>query len=108
MKTIKLMLDYLQGPIWKTNPKTGNPETGIRKVDEDETIKKLNLQIQDLYCSYYEFDSHGEACWFNEEKEKQDKNKMLSLLKKLVAQLNELNDGSFVVEDLETPRLKAL
>lgn len=108
MKIIKLMLDYLQGPTWKTDPETGKPKTGIPRIDEDETTRRLNLQIQELYCSYYEFDSHEEACWFNEEKEKADKEKMLSLLGELIARLDELNDGSFVVEDLETPRLESL
>lgn len=33
---------------------------------------------------------------------------MLSLLNKLNERLNEINDGSFVVEDLETKRVKNL
>ena len=56
----------------------------------------------------YEFDSHDQACWFNEEQEKKDKEKMISLLKQLINRLNELNDGSFIVEDYETERLEKL
>lgn len=52
---------------------------------------------------YYEFDSHGEACWFNKEQQKKDKPKMLQLLSKLKKRLNEINDGSFEIEDLITP-----
>ena len=33
---------------------------------------------------------------------------MISLLKQLIDRLNELNDGSFLVKDYETERLKKL
>lgn len=49
------------------------------------------------------FDSHNEACWFDKEKQIEDKSKMLELLSKLKARLNEINDGSFEIEDLITP-----
>ena len=58
--------------------------------------------------SCYEFDSHDLLCWFNEEKEKADKPRMLELLGKLNARIAELNDGSFVVDDQETSRVEAL
>ncbi|WP_293673219.1 hypothetical protein [uncultured Parolsenella sp.] len=108
MPKIKLMLDYLQGPIWKSDVETGRPNTGISVVDNDEELRRLNYEISELYSSYYEFDSHGQACWFNEEQEKADKGKMLDLLNKLNERLTELNDGSFEVEDLETPRVGEL
>lgn len=105
MKTIRIMLDYLQGPIWISDPETGRPQTGVEVVDNDEAVRLLNYEVQDMFDSYYEFDSHGEACWFNEEQERADKEKMLDLLGKLNARLAEINDGSFEVEDFETPRL---
>ncbi len=108
MKQVKLMLDYLQGPIWTSDVETGRPKTGIPSVDNDEQLRKLNKKISELYSSYYEFDSHGQACWFDEKQEKADKGKMLGLLGKLNARLAELNDGSFEVKDLETPRVEAL
>jgi len=108
MKTVRIMLDYLQGPIWTSDPETGRPETGIDVVDKDEVLQRLNYQIQDLYSSYYEFDSHGQACWFNEAQEKADKEKMLALLSKLRSRLNEINDGSFEVDDQETERVEKL
>lgn len=67
-----------------------------------------NNQICELYSSYYEFDSHDLPCWFNEEKEKVDKLRMLELLGKLNARIAELNDGSFVVDDQETPHVYSL
>lgn len=108
MKTVKIMLDYLNGPIWMSDFKTGKPETGIAIVDNDEDLRKINAEISEMFDSYYEFDTHDVACWFNEEQEKADKQKMLDLLAKLNARLNEINDGSFVVEDFETPRVEAL
>ena len=101
-------MDFLQGPIWISDVETGQPMTGIDIIDNDEKLRKINYEISTLYSSYYEFDSHDQACWFNEEQEKKDKEKMISLLKQLIDRLNEINDGSFVVEDYETERLEKL
>ena len=105
---VKIQLDFLQGPIWISDVETGQPMTGIDIIDNDEKLRKINYEISNLYSSYYEFDSHDQACWFNEEQEKKDKEKMISLLKQLIDRLNELNDGSFLVEDYETERLEKL
>ena len=110
MKTIKILLDFLAGPIWKPyyNSKTNKDSTGVDVVDNDEEIAKLNDEIQDLYSSYYYFDYNGQACYFDEKQERTDKDKMLSLLNKLNNRLNEINDGSFIVDDRETERVRAL
>ena len=105
---IRIQLDFLQGPIWISDVETGQPITGKDVIDNDEKLRKINYEISTLYNSYYEFDSHEQSCWFNEEQEKKDKSKMLSLLKQLNDRLNELNDGSFIVEDYETERLEKL
>lgn len=62
MKTMKIMLDYLQGPIWISDPNTGQPKTGIETVDGDEKIREISYEFQEMYFSYYEFDSHEQAC----------------------------------------------
>lgn len=108
MKTLKITLDFLAGPLWKDEFIDGEPQTSIPVIDNDETLQALNNQICELYSSCYEFDSHDLPCWFNEEQEKADKQKMLDLLGRLNAQLTEINDGSFKVEDLETPRVQSL
>ena len=105
---IRIQLDFLQGPIWISDVETGQPMTGIDVIDNDEQLRKINYEISTLYNSYYELDSHEQGCWFNEEQEKKDKSKMLSFLKQLNDRLNELNDGSFIVEDYETERLEKL
>lgn len=60
---------------------TGQPITGIDITDNDERLRKINFEISNLYNSYYEFDSHNQVCWFNEEQEKKDKERMLLLFK---------------------------
>lgn len=105
---IKIQLDFIQGPIWISDVNTGQPLTGNDIVDNDEILRLINFEISNLYSSYYEFDSHDLPCWFNKEQEKKDKDKMLFLLKKLNDRLNEINDGTFIVEDLETERVKKL
>ncbi len=110
LEKIKIQLDYLSGPIWPNylEGKTFRKITGVKIVDDDSKLSELNQQACDMYSSYYEFNTHGVACWFNHEKEKAEKGIMLDLISQIVARLNEINDGSFVVEDLETKRLLAL
>lgn len=102
------MFDYLQGAIWTSDIETGEPITGIDIVDHDSVIIKINYEMANLYSSYYEFNSHGEACWFNKEKQKRDKTIMLELLAKLKVRLDEVNDGSFEIEDLITSEYENL
>lgn len=107
-EVVEIKLDFLQGPIWISDVLTGEPITGIDIIDNDEELKKINHEISLLYNSYYELESHNLPCWFNKEQEKKDKEKMLSLLKKLRDRLDELNDGTFIVVDYETERVKNL
>ena len=110
MMTLKLQLDFLGGPLWKDvwDVEKNELTTGIPVVDDDERLAELDAEIQDLFCSYYEFDSHGQACWFDEDRQKADKDKMLALLSKLKERLEEVNDGSFVVDDELTDYYSAL
>ena len=105
MKTIKLKLDYLSYPIFGEyySIEKHRTITKILVIDEDKILQDIGNKIQTLYSSYYEFDSHNEACWFNKEEQIKDKPKMLELLTKLKERLDEINDGSFEIEDLITP-----
>lgn len=107
-KTVRIRFDYLQGPIWISDVETGKPLTGIGLIDNDPVLKELNRQAGQMFSSYYEFDSHDQPCWFNYEQEKKDRDIMLELIRKIIARLDEINDGSFVVEDFVTERLKSL
>lgn len=105
---VKLMLDYMQGPIWISDVETGEPLTGISIVDDDTVLPKLNMECCELFSNCYEFDPHNGACWFNKESELKNKDKFLLLLRQIKDRLDEINDGSFIVEDLETERLNSL
>lgn len=107
-QVIKIQLDYLQGPIWMSDIETGEPLTGIDLIDNDPKLREPNRRAGQMFSSYYKFDTHDVPCWFNHEKEKAEKYIMLDLIAQIVARLEEINDGSFVVEDLETERLKLL
>ena len=110
MKKLKLMLDFGEGPIWTEyfNEEKGRLLTGIEKVDDDKELWDINETIQELFASYYHFDYNDQACFFDEEQEKEDKFKMLELLGKLRKRLDEINDGSFEIDDRETERVKNL
>lgn len=108
MVTIKIMNEFLHDPVWTCEEETGILTDALPLVHEDPIAASLNRGIGEPYDSYYEFDSHDLPCLFNEEKEKADKTRMLGLLGKLNARIAELNDGSFVVDDQETPRIEAL
>lgn len=110
MKKLIIMLDFISGPLWKDIYDTKKKElvTGIDVVDDDEYIQKLNNEISNLYSSYYKINYNDEPVYFDKEKEKKDKYKMLDLLGKLIKRLDELNDGFFEIDDRETERVKNL
>ena len=105
-KRIKLMTEFIHGPVWVYD-ENGLIDT-LSFVEDDPVIQELDTKMADLYTSYYEFDSHGVACWFNKEQQIKDKPIMLELLAKLKARLDEINDGSFEIEDLITPEYENL
>ena len=107
MYTVKIMNEYLHGPIWVYNP-DGIPVWKYPLISDDPELCELNQKAMELFSGYYEFDSHDQPCWFNHEQEKADKEIMLDLIQKIRVRLDEINDGSFVVEDLETERLNSL
>ena len=99
------MNEFLHGAIWVY-------EDGIvsswEKIDNDEILSELNKKTMVLFGSYYEFDSHGEACWFNADLEKSTKQEMLDLIVQIKKRLDEIDNGDFTVEDLVTERLQKL
>ncbi|WP_099951182.1 RNA helicase [Ezakiella peruensis] len=110
MKKIEIILDLGDGPVVTKyyDEKSDRLLTGIDVVDNDEYIQKINNEIQDLYSSYYKINYNDEPVYFDKEQERKDKYKMLDLLGKLIKRLNEVNDGSFEIDDRETERVKNL
>ena len=109
-KNIRIMFDIWAGPIWGCyyNEEKKGYDYYIESISNDKELMELHQQLQDLYSSYYHFDYKGQACYFDKEQEKKDKFKMLALLEKLRKRLDELNDGSFEIDDKETERVKNL
>ncbi len=105
---VKLMFDYLQGPIWTSDIETGKPFTGIEIIDDDKVLPDLNLRCSELYSKCYEFDVNNQPCIFNKEIANKNKKEILELLAKIKARLEEINDGSFYVEDLATKEIEEL
>ncbi|MBR6044530.1 MAG: hypothetical protein IKP47_02725 [Ruminococcus sp.] len=99
-KKILIILDYLIGPIRASFD--DQLMTGVPVIDEDDMLKELNLRIGDMYSGYYEFDSHGQGCRFDEERFRAEKGELLDLLGKLIGRLGELNDGSYEIDDQAT------
>ena len=110
MEKIKLLLDFGGGPIWKEyiNPDTMEEYTGIKAVDENKEIMALNEEIQKMYASYYEPNSHDMPMWFNKEQQIADKDIMISKINKLKEMLNKVNDGSFEIDDQISEEYKKL
>lgn len=107
MYTIKIMNEFIHSPIW-TYDEDGAITENLPLIENDVKLQKLCDEAADMFSGYYEFDSHDLPCWFNHEQEKKDKDIMLDLIQKILSRLNEINDGSFVVEDHETERLNGL
>lgn len=110
MKKIKLELDYLDGPICGDiySVEQHRSITGIKIIDDDRILQELQEQIQDLFLTYFEFCNSEQPCRFNKDKQKADKNTMLTLIAKLKSRLIKINDGTFEIEDLITPEYENL
>lgn len=107
---VRIMLDIWAGPIWGCIYDEDNKEYDyyIHEIAQDKELMMLHQQIQDLYSSYYRIDYKDQPVYFDSEQEKADKEKMLGLLNKLIEKLSEINDGSFIIDDRETERVKNL
>ena len=104
--TVKIMSEFLRSPVWIYEDGIVTDDLPI--VNNDAIIQELCDRASAMFTDYYEFDTHDVPCWFNHEKEKVEKEIMLDLITQIIARLNEINDGSFVIEDYETERLKSL
>lgn len=72
MKKLKIMLDFISGPLWKCIDDTKKKElvTGIDVIDNNEYIQNLNDEILNLYSSYYKINYNDEPVYFDKEQEK--------------------------------------
>lgn len=109
MKTLKLELDFLIGPIVKDvfSASKNKLITGVEVIDNDLELNELNEKASALYSSFYEFDE-DEACRFDSTIAKEHLVELKELITKIKTRLNILNDGSFELSDMITDQLREL
>ena len=72
-------------------------------------IEVIDKKINYLWCSLWSKDSNSPSgMHFNEVKEKELAPQLLEMINKLINRLNEINDGSYEIEDMITDYLKSL
>lgn len=104
MIKIIIKYDYLHGPLWRNNFDGSEWKTGISLVDNDEVIKTLDKSACDIYSSLYRFNEET-SCEFDNEKYEIYKPALLSITHSIIDRLNQINDGSFYVDDQATESL---
>lgn len=109
MKELVIDLDFMIGPITKDVYDTERNElcTGIKVVDSDQKLARMNEKIQAEFSALYEFDQE-EAVTFDLKQAREKKEGMLVKVQELLQYLNSVNDGSFIVVDRATEYLKQL
>lgn len=109
MKEIKIKLDYSHGPIWKEkfDVTTGEWSTGIDIIDNDAALQILNNEAERIYTSLYVIDDNNK-CTFRSDLFEAQKSVLLSIIQTIIARLNELNNGAYIVIDEETKNLQRL
>ena len=109
MKTLKLELDFLMGPIVKDvfSASKNKLVTGVEVIDNDFELNEMNDKASALYSSFYEFDE-DEACRFNSTIAKEHLDELKEIITKIKTRLNILNDGSFELSDMITDQLREL
>lgn len=109
MKTLKLELDFLIGPIVKDvfSASKNKLITGVEVIDNDLELNELNEKASALYSSFYEFDE-DEACRFDSTIAKEHLDELKELITKIKTRLNIINDGSFELSDMITDQLREL
>lgn len=96
--TVKLMNKYLHGPIWVYDDE-GVVRRKYPLIDSDSELLKLNEEARTFYDSFFSFDSGAEAYVFDEKGYGQNFDKMQVLIDQILKRLNEINNGSFIIED---------
>ena len=80
---VKLMFDFLQGPIWISDVKTGEPLTGINIIDEDKVLHALNIRCSQLYSECYEFNTDNNYVYLIKRLLRKTKKRFLNYLQRL-------------------------
>lgn len=107
---IQIGLEFVFGPLLKDEvDENGNDSTGVKLVDDDVQLQNLDKEISDIWCSLWSNDPEDPSgMHFDEIKEKELAPQLLEMINKLIDRLNEINDGSYEIEDMITDHLKSL
>jgi hypothetical protein len=97
MYVVKLINEYIHGPLWVCG-KNGI-ETDCSLIDNDKELQFLNEQAAILFDSFFDFDVGDKPCVFDNDGYKAAFPKMKELINQIKKRLEEINDGSFIVED---------
>lgn len=108
--SIYVGLELVFGPILKDNQlEDGTFSSGSKIVDNDLVLKNLDKKINELWCTLYSKDKTSNSGFrFDKVKEKELAPQLLEMINKLIDRLNEINDGSYEIEDMITDYLKSL
>lgn len=94
MYTIKLMNDIFHGPLWVYDG-GGFISDEYQPVTDDEEIRSLCSRLGFLTASFTSEDLHD----FDEAGYKAAHPEVKQLVSAIIHRLNEINDGSFTIED---------
>ena len=108
--SIYVGLELVFGPILKNNQlEYGTFSSCSEILDNDSVLKTLDKKINELWCTLFSKDKTSDSGFrFDEVKEKELAPQLLEMINKLINRLNEINDGSYKVEDMITDHLKSL
>lgn len=107
---IQIGLEFVFGPLLKDEQdEFGNESTGSKLVDNDKLVQSLDKEINILWCSLYSEDQKSpDGLHFDKAREKELAPQLLEMINELIKRLNEINDGSFEIQDMITDYLKSL
>ena len=90
----------MDGLIKGTNVLSGTYHTGIEIVDNDEEVKKINKEASKMFKKIKEFNI-GDLIYRDDDDKirNTEKNKLKKLHKALIDRLDEINDGSYYIDD---------
>lgn len=94
--------DLSNGPLWCYDEYGILQDEPFDIVANDKVAMDLANELDDLYLSFFDFSSNEK---FNSKMAENHLDKMLDLVAKLKNRLDEINDGSYVVVDVETNEL---
>lgn len=94
MYTIRLANEFIHGPIWVYD-ENGWIRGNFPLVTDDAELKMLNREAAELHDSFYSDDCRE----YDEAGYKAAYPRMKQIIRKIIKRLDEINDGSFTIDD---------